>query len=50
MSNDQLCAQLTVYLSEKLEEARAEIKRLQSDITILTEELERERAPKCDER
>lgn len=37
-------------LEEKLNEAKAEIERLALDVKILSEELERERRPKRDER
>jgi hypothetical protein len=57
MDSLTLCRELTGYLSERLDrlekelKARdAEIERLTLNITILTEELERERAPKRDER
>lgn len=39
-----------VMLEEKLNEAKAEIERLALDVKILSEELERERRPKRDER
>jgi hypothetical protein len=39
-----------VMLEEKLNEAKAEIERLALDVKILSEELERERLPKRDER
>lgn len=39
-----------IMLEEKLKEAKADIERLSLDVKILSEELERERRPKRDER
>ena len=39
-----------IMLEQKLGEARADIERLALDVKILSEELERERRPKRDER
>jgi hypothetical protein len=49
-SVERLNSHLIEYLSEELKKARAEIDRLSKDVKILSEELERERQPKMDER
>jgi archaellum component FlaC len=57
VSNEQLNRQLIGYLSEKVERlekelanARFNVTCLTQDVQILTEELERARQPKMDER
>jgi archaellum component FlaC len=57
MDSLALSRELTGYLSEKIDRLEKELKaknadieRLTLDVAILTEELERERRPKCDER
>ena len=47
---DSLVAKNFAKLSQELKEAKAEIERLALDVKILSEELERERRPKRDER
>ena len=50
MSDIETSKELIQLLEKLLKEANANIERLTLDVTILTEELERERRPKRDER
>lgn len=48
--NKKSLADYILFLEERLRESHAEIERLSLDVKILSEELERERRPKQDER